>query len=605
MAGIFQKAILAWRRFPLALLLAVMTAVCLTTDEWVRNHVLDEYRWGPLLASWSVMAFCWTVCGHLWAERLPRLWQRLLVPVLVVAVTALVWGLGYAGDDAPHRWNSSIVVGVVGLLFLLVLPLLTPTEGRDLRTRRWLYGLAKAVVLSFLVALVIFIGLGLQLYLVEVLFSDYLRDYMFPLMILCQAVFAPWCALALAPSLWRAEETVQPPALAVKIVVQYVLGGLLVLYCVTLNIYCLYVLVSWQWPEGAIAGQVVALAAAGGLIWTLVYAVRDDVPGRLERLVLVGFWPGLLAPVVALFIASSLRIEQYGLTEPRYYLLLGGGLTLLGGVLQLARRRIPSPSLLAVPVIVALLLTSFGPWSAEVIAVDSQSRRLETTLSRLGMLGADGKVTAQIPAAISAEDQEALRDVVRFLVQHEEDGRLEAFLPQPELYRKAAAGDNIYGRTRAFMDLLPLSGSVLKKSVRYDLVLLPKEDLIPVRGYDMMFHGVLPERVSFGASFSFQGKTLELKLTDQAQVLIRSDEKTVAAFDLTPGIRAHLEANPDCEKYSGYLSPPLEFDSVLADGTAIHLLVTSLRGIYLPETNGGTWDGVERIDFVLLLKEKP
>lgn len=105
-------------------------------------------------------------------------------------------------------------------------------------------------------------------------------------------------------------------------------------------------------------------------------------------------------PVLTLFwIGVVRRTNEYGLTEPRVYLVVCGGLMTLCVLLFLSQRtgRYLWVCLAAWVSFAALAYVPF--LEPERIAVQSQTQRAERVAERLGRLGGDGRLLLSADAA--------------------------------------------------------------------------------------------------------------------------------------------------------------------------------------------------------------
>ena len=204
---------------------------------------------------------------------------------------------------------------------------------------------------------------------------------------------APVSWLALAPQNFTdkisGEET-EFTTRAVATIVKFVLVPLLLVYTAILYAYALKIGLAGTLPKGTLGSLVVGYLLAGAATLLLAYPIRDS-GGALVRL----FWRNWVwlsvLPVLLLFLAVYTRIAAYGLTEPRYAVVLIGIWALILAVWRMVRRG-ESFDLRVIPGLLALLLlaASFGPWGIVGASVRSQTAELASILREKGMI-ADGK----------------------------------------------------------------------------------------------------------------------------------------------------------------------------------------------------------------------
>ena len=160
------------------------------------------------------------------------------------------------------------------------------------------------------------------------------------------------------------------------------------IYAAILYLYMAKILVTWTLPEGGVAYLVfgftmtaLAVKALGRLLEKRIYDWFFDRFSLVSLPVLTLFWIGVVR-----------RTNEYGLTEPRVYLVVCGGLMTLCVLLFLSQRtgRYLWVCLAAWVSFAALAYVPF--LEPERIAVQSQTQRAERVAERLGRLGGDGRL---------------------------------------------------------------------------------------------------------------------------------------------------------------------------------------------------------------------
>lgn len=405
-------------RFPAAVVAAVVAATLAVADAlpglaggtnwWIAAFVI--------VLGWSVVL---SLLIEVRGQGLPRL-LRLAAPWLAGGF-ALWPVLGGAGG-----WPSGLILIGTATAAILAMPLLLLREGRAAAAEGWLRAVVLAVAVSGLAALAFSLGIRLLLWGVENLFGLSLPWWIDSgVASLAMFLLFPLCTLHLLPTL--------SGDLAGRFAFQRWLAALVRWLCIPLatayglllNFYCLYVVVMDALPKGRIAAMVAGFALVGAFIW----AATGSVEGRWPRLYRQCFFPGLVAPVVALVVAVWTRVETYGVTEERYLLLLLAGLLLLLALVQAIGRRVPSYQLAAAMAGMALLAAAFGPWGATGLSIRSQYGRLVSALTETGRL-VDGLVSPT-GAKLARGRAGAVSGMVDFLVARDESARVIALFRAP------------------------------------------------------------------------------------------------------------------------------------------------------------------------------
>lgn len=174
----------------------------------------------------------------------------------------------------------------------------------------------------------------------------------------------------------KSEENSTYPA-GLSMFTQYVLIPLVSIYLLILFAYEIKILATFNLPKGWIASLIIAFSIVGILANLLVYPLRNNTDKGWVRFFARWFYL-LMIPLLVLFYWAVLyRINQYGFTEERYYLLITA-IWLSGISLYFVFSN--SKNILFIPVTLAAigLITLYGgPLKATSVALRSQLLRLE------------------------------------------------------------------------------------------------------------------------------------------------------------------------------------------------------------------------------------
>ncbi len=156
---------------------------------------------------------------------------------------------------------------------------------------------------------------------------------------------------------------------------------LLIIYALVLHAYAVKIALAAALPRGQIGWMVLAYMLT--LFGTLIVTSGHPREGRpaTSRFVM-RYWPFFVpVPVGMLFVSLFERISAYGVTQERYLLGLAALVVVVAALLQLWQRVRGDHRLLLLLGGVALVLASFGPWSAQEVSIRSQLHRFERALT--------------------------------------------------------------------------------------------------------------------------------------------------------------------------------------------------------------------------------
>lgn len=262
---------------------------------------------------------------------------------------------------------------------------------------------------TILYTFVLYAGLSAILFainkLLAVNFSDKLYlDFFFGV----ASLFAPWFFMAGIPESEHTFSQESYPKL-LKILFLYIIMPLLTIYGVILYIYFAKILITRQWPVGLVAHLVIWYSVISTIILFFI------TPFLQENKWVKGFskwYPWSILPILGImFVSIGIRIQAYGVTENRYFLVVLG-LWVTGSMIYLclAKVRVNMPILVSLAAII--LLSVFGPWSSYSISIWSQNHRLEGILVKYDRLQ-NGKLQSS-SKTIGQKDENEINQILTY-----------------------------------------------------------------------------------------------------------------------------------------------------------------------------------------------
>lgn len=263
------------------------------------------------------------------------------------------------------------------------------------------------ILTAVLYSIVLYSGLALAMLAVHNLFNIELYDKIyFHLFLFIGGTFNSIFFLSGIPETNNPSETLtlQYPD-GLKKFTQYVLIPLISIYLVILIGYELKIILSFSLPVGWVSNLILVFAIFGILSLLLIHPIAHQAENLWIRTFNKWFYY-LLVPLLALLYWAILyRIELYGITHERYYVLaLSIWLTLLVFYFILKKE----PKIMFIPISMCLitLCTLIGPQSANSISKNSQLNRLENYLSQKDKI------------KLSFEEEQDLSSIIDFLVKN-------------------------------------------------------------------------------------------------------------------------------------------------------------------------------------------
>lgn len=393
------------RRFPIPAVLCGMMFMAGCAISLQRGSIADTVLF------FFIPGFFWAVSTTLAVESLAGKRRK---NILWAGSTALFAFFSYLSFGAKGMENLQIFIPVT-LLLVMAAPFLFAAE--DSRVF-WRYNRAvwSGAVLAFIASFLLFAAASAILFGINALFDTDLDLYA-TFWVFSATLFAPFLALSLIPTEISAsgEEIEYPKSIA--FLVTWVFIPLLTAYAALLYIYSGKIILLQELPRGALSSMILGMAGAGVTIWLASWPLRENGP-KTVVLFQRYFFAALLPLLPMLAVAVSARIREYGVTEPRYYIVAALAwfvLVIVAFFLTGFLKRSFPLKFIPLSLAVILALGSFGPWGATARTLASQFGILERLLTENGLL-ADGKlIPVKGRPAFSAGIQEEIARQVSYL----------------------------------------------------------------------------------------------------------------------------------------------------------------------------------------------
>lgn len=573
---LMEQAVAVARRFPLVLTCGVIAAVA---GSLMIDAGEDTERYVRILFA-SSLGLPLFVGLEMLAQR--HGWKGIgkLVSLLGgIAFLVLVYLLrpGWSDDVALSRFFQ-LALGLH--LFVAVGPYLGVQEKNGF----WQYNMT--LFLRFLIAgvfaAVLYFGLSIALLAVENLFElDMDGDIYGRLWFVLAFVFHPWFFLGGVPEDLPSLDAQTTYPAALKVFAQYILAPIVALYLVILTLYLGKILLTQEWPSGWIGWLVSSVAAAGLLSLLLLHPIEEREENRWVQTYARWFYIALIPSIAMLLLAIWKRIDQYGITEHRYFLVTLS-LWLAGICIYFILRRQGSIKVIPATLGILTFLTIAGPWGAYAVSERSQVNRLEGILERNDML-ADGRLRAP-REEVSFADRREISAVVRYLTETHGVAEIEPWFEDGLASIDSVSADpgpspraESDARTRAIVSAIGIDYVDQWAGVtesRFNFSSGPGESPLDIAGYDY----VLRDQNADSVSIVVEGRALELTWDETTSRLVLSDESgPVGSVSLQEAVAAAMAFRADSSG-TGSIPARVLMSSSQSPGAMLIVYLNSISG---------------------------
>ena len=313
-----------WRRFPLTVVyLLLLTIGCIL---YVWEKIPDKWNSITLAVLFSLfLGLILTSTTTLWGEEVKkknlRLWVTAIGNLLLVLNAVFISKHIHNEPSAAFFIvQASITTALAAAFFHL--PFFREKDDLPLwnftwRTFLWLcISLATGGVLTG--------GLFILLNSFSMLFSLSVSEECYLTTGVLSMLFVP--ALLFLARIPEGEEKHSHVAIISKFLlfaIRYLFVPLLLLYLIVLYTYGLRILINWELPNGGVAWPVTVLMIGCIVVELCLYPfIRSNESGSFEKRI-ARLLPVLIIPLLLLMtIGTARRLNDYGITPPRLYLLL-------------------------------------------------------------------------------------------------------------------------------------------------------------------------------------------------------------------------------------------------------------------------------------------
>ncbi len=382
-----------------------------------------------------------TVCAMALFEQVYSETNEQIILLLLCSILALALFLSLTAFTEARQWpvNGKLGIKAAGLAFMVIIFISLDPITDDTNIFRFSFlAVAFHLLVSFspyiyrgsmdgfweynmrlfiriltagLYSAVLYTGLAVALLSADALFDFKIRSEIYGhLFALVFGLFNTTFFLAGFPDDWKGMEDPQPYPKGLKIFTQYVLIPLATVYLGIMLAYEGKLMVEWSLPRGLVATLVLGYAVYGMLSILLVHPVRFD-PGNRWIMTFSRFFYLLLIPLIILLgIAVYLRVNQYGVTESRYVIIVLS-LWLTGITIYFLTSRLQNIKVIPISLCMVALMAVWGPQSASSVSLRSQAKRLVTYFEQHHAV-VNGKLVPLADGTGSGEATELLRYIV-------------------------------------------------------------------------------------------------------------------------------------------------------------------------------------------------
>lgn len=361
----------AFKRFPITISWAIIGT--LFTIFTVESDTFNDIFYGKVILTF-ILGISWFIAARFFEEQFKtsKGWFMLIPFVFMLA---FYFHLPTEETSLSNEFIIRFILYFIGgHLLVFVAPFIL--QWNKSAYFNYLQSVFVAIVRSLFFSLILYLGIVLALLAIKHLFNiDIKGERFFQIFIICLGIVNTWIYLSDFPKDIHSQTTINYTK-ALEVLVKYILIPLVILYLIILYAYSLKIVINWNLPKGWVSYLVIALSFLGFIIQILINPIQKKSDSRPIKRFHPWFYYLLLPLIGLLFVAIFKRVNEYGITENRYFVLVLALWILVMAIYMLfskhKRIRVFPLSLAAISLVI-----SVGFWGAFSVSTKSQVYRFK------------------------------------------------------------------------------------------------------------------------------------------------------------------------------------------------------------------------------------
>jgi len=279
------------------------------------------------------------------------------------------------------RYIGLIMVFLLGFLFI-------PYRDKDDNFEMYVIKILGRFFTTVVYSVVLYLGLVAILFTVNYLLEIRVEpEFYYYTWLIVVGVFAQCFFLGGIPSKGEIITVKQYPK-GLKVLMLYIIMPLISIYTVILYIYFGKIIVTMKWPEGLVSHLVLWYGVISvGTLFLISSMINNS--GWVKKY--TNIFPKVILPlIIMMFISMGIRVNAYGITENRYFV-LALGIWVFGVMLYYSLSKRRKNIILPISLAIITFISICGPLSSYSLSKYSQNIRFEKIITRNNMVE-NGKV---------------------------------------------------------------------------------------------------------------------------------------------------------------------------------------------------------------------
>ena len=566
--NIFTRLYLSLKRFPLTVLLSASTFALLIAISEINPKDDTLSKIALVLALGIPLSLCIKLIFEKMGEGNT---YRIVIGYFSGGLMLILYYFFLLKNMEMVTTTRYIAVSLALYLAFIFIPYILKKEQFEM----YVITIFTGIFITIIYSIVLFAGLSAILFTIDQLLGIiikgkvYYYTWLFVVFIFALSYF-----LAGVPCKDQKLTSKSYPKL-LRILIIYIVMPLLTVYTIILYIYFGKIILNWSWPMGIVSNLVLWYSVIVTSILFFITPIRKEVSFANKFL---KYAPKIILPLlIMMFISIGIRINAYGVTEKRYFVVILA-LWVFCIMLYFCFSKKLRNIIIPVTLSIIALISVFGPLSSYSISKMSQSNRLQKILEKNDMIKND---KLQSSVNVSIKDRGEISSILRYFNDYHDFSDVK-YLP---VNFKLDDTNKVFG----FSDTQ--SNSSPDKSFNFMRKLSDKN--IDIKGYDYLIDMKNINNVqsisngTLDVSYDYESKTIKIK----------NANKEVYKKSLNPFVKSLANKYADSSKVDGL---PIE-EMTFVDGNQkikVKIVFINISGNKNQETQN---IDINDIEFYLLV----
>lgn len=504
---LLQSSKYSLKRFPITLIISFILFVLLVV---LNEGVIDNRDLMIRICLITGLALPVSILIQLINETYLKKKSFRIISWLMGGIFLLLYYLVYLRNLNTIAYTRYI--GMV-LLFILGSAYIQKLRNKD-NFEKYIISILNAIFITGIYSVVLYLGLVFIVFTLGQLFNlniiDYIYYYVFLAIIF---IFGVSMFLSKYP---RKDFTDSIYPKAFKMLLLYILIPLVSIYTIILLAYFTKILVTQEWPSGLVSHLVIWYSTVSVFLIFFILPILEENKLALN---FKRYFPLANIPILLMmFVSIGQRINQYGFTENRYYILLLG-IWILLIMIHFITKRPKHSSFILISLSAFILISVLGPLSSFNVSIRSQNNRLNELLKKNNIL-----LSGDIVPNRGVLDEEQ-RDISNILAYFNDKHSLDNIEILPEGY-------NLNSMKEDFGFAFTPDYSIESDSFYYEN---EWTDAIDLNGYDFY----IPVNSWIDKGFTVAELDIEYNIRDHRLTISNEGEET--RLDIKAYVRSVLD----------------------------------------------------------------